>query len=137
MNMTMNNNLMNKFNINNKNNFNKNNFNNNNNLNNNNNINNINNNKVNVDIKFDPSNIIEFGKKDLLINFLDESTNKNYKIYTSPNLKIKNILYDLLNQFPEINYTNNQLMLNGQIINIEYNANNYNLNENSIIIIKT
>jgi len=136
MNMNNNSNFMNNFN----NQKNNNNFNNN--INFNNNFNNNNNNNMNFkynnisNIKFDSSNIMEFGKKKKLITFLDESTNKKYKIFTSPNLKIKNVLNDLLNQFPEINYNNNIFALNGNNINIESSISSCNLNENSIIIIK-
>ena len=142
MNMNNNSNFINFFiNQKNNNNFNNNiNFNNNNNNNNNfnNNINNNMNFKYNniSNIKFDSSNIMEFGKKKKLITFLDESTNKKYKIYTSPHLKIKNVLSDLLNQFPEINYNNNIIALNGNNINIESSISSCNLNENSIIILK-
>ena len=148
-------NYMNNYSMNNLNNFIKNNFNNNNLIsNNNNNLNsNINNNmnkinlnnnnnnngsiNYNVDMKFDSSNIIEFSKKKKLINFLDEKTNKNYKLYTSPELKVKTVLNDLLSQFPEIDYNNNRLEANGQNINPELYLGNCNLNDNSIIIIKT
>ena len=138
MSMNNNNNFMNNFNNNNfnNNNFNKNNFNNNNYNNNFNNNNNMNFNNNISNIKFDSSNIIEFGKKKKLVNFLVESTNKNYKIFTSPNLKLKNVLSDLLNQFPEIIYSNNRLELNGVNINPESSLSSCNLNENSVIIIK-
>jgi hypothetical protein len=139
MNMNNNNNFMNNFNNQNNN---INNFNNKNNSNNNNNFNNnINNNKNykynNIsNTKFDSSNIMEFGKKKKLVTFLDESTNKNYKIFTSPDLKIKNVLNDLLNQNPEINYNNSVLAINGNNINPESSISSCNLNENSIIVIK-
>ena len=108
------------------------------NMNNNNMINNMNNNMNKLDniVNFDSSNIIEFGKKKQLVNFLDESTNKRYKIYTSPQLKVKNVLNDLLNQFPEISYNGNRLEENGRNINPELYINNCKLNENSVIIIK-
>ena len=137
MNMNMNNmiNFMNQMSFMNNNMFKNNMFNNmNNNMNNimNNNMNNIMN-EINI---FDSANVIEFGKKRKLVNFLDENTNKNYKIYTSPELKLKNVLNDLLSQFPEINYNNNKLVLNGAYLNPELYINNCNLNDNSIIIIK-
>ena len=105
---------------------------------NNNMIMNMNNNMNNLDnqVNFDSSNIIEFGKKKQLVNFLDESTNKRYKIYTSPELKVKNVLNDLLNQFPEISYNGNRLEENGRNINPELYINNCKLNDNSVIIIK-
>ena len=100
----------------------------------NNNINN--NNNFNLDLKFDKSNIMEFGKKVQLLTFLDNKTNKKYQIYTSPNLKFKNVLNDLLNQFPEINYNNNGLTVNEIVINLETIIKNINLTNNSIIVIK-
>ena len=139
MNMNNNNNFMNNFNNQNNN---INNFNNKNNSNNNNNFNNNINNNTNYkynnisNTKFDSSNIMEFGKKKKLVTFLDESTNKNYKIFTSPDLKIKNVLNDLLNQNPEINYNNSVLAINGNNINPESSISSCNLNENSIIVIK-
>ena len=94
--------------------------------------NNINN--VNTDL--DPRNIMDFTKKKLLLYFLDEGGNKTYKIYTSPDLKIKNVLNDLLCQYPEIDYINNTLMINNNVINKETTIKHCNLNDNSIIIIK-
>ena len=140
MNMN-NNNFMNNYgNFNNQNN-NINSFNNKSNSNNNNFNNNFNNNMnykgTNIsNTQFDSSNIMEFGKKKKLVTFLDESTNKNYKIFTSPDLKIKNVLNDLLNQNPEINYNNSRLAINGNNINLESSISSCNLNENSIIVIK-
>ena len=140
MNMN-NNNFMNNYgNFNNQNN-NINSFNNKSNSNNN-NFNNNFNNKMNYkgtnisNTQFDSSNIMEFGKKKKLVTFLDESTNKNYKIFTSPDLKIKNVLNDLLNQNPEINYNNSRLAINGNNINLESSISSCNLDENSIIVIK-
>lgn len=101
-------------------------------------INNINNNNnYNLDLKFDATNVMEFNKKVKLLNFLDNKTNKKYQIYTSPDLKFKNVLNDLLTQFPEINYNNKDLELNGITVNLEVVIKNINLNDNSIIIIKT
>ena len=140
MNMN-NNNFMNNYgNFNNQNN-NINSFNNKSNSNNNNFNNNFNNNMnykgTNIsNTQFDSSNIMEFGKKKKLVTFLDESTNKNYKIFTSPDLKIKNVLNDLLNQNPEINYNNSRLTINGNNINLESSISSCNLDENSIIVIK-
>jgi len=34
-------------------------------------------------------NIIEFNKKNKIVNFLDEKTNKRYKLYTRSNVKVK------------------------------------------------
>ena len=87
--------------------------------------------------KFDKSNIIELNKKTKPINFLEESSNKNYKIYTSPKLKLKTVLNDLLNLYPEINYFNNNLMLNNQnFLSLNYTIDSLNLNDYSIIVIK-
>ena len=100
--------------------------------------NNINNNiNNNFDIKFDTANIMEFGKKVQLLNFLDNKTKKKYQIYTCPDLKFKNVLNDLLNQYPEINYNNINLQLNGIVVNLEANIKNIISNDNSIIVIKT
>ena len=147
----MNNNMMNNYYNNQIVPFNNNNMNrNNNNLNNINNINtNINNNNNmnksknrhvnninNVNTDLDPINIMDYSKKKLLLYFFDEGTNKTYKIYTSPDLKIENVLNDLLSQYPEIDYVNNTLMINNNVIKKETTLRYCNLNDNSIIFIK-
>ena len=98
-------------------------------------INNVNN--MEYMNKLDPSNIIQLNQKNKLVNFYEESSNNNYKIYTSPKLRLKTVLNDLLNLYPEINYFNNNLMLNNQtLLYLNYTIENLNLNDNSIIVIK-
>ena len=109
-----------------------------------NNINNNNNNVKNAEIndnkielkKFDDMNIIEFDKKNKLVNFLDDQTKKKYKIYTKKEIKLKYVLEDLSNQFPEINYKNKKLLVNGNEMNPEFTIAICNLNNNNEIIIK-
>ena len=99
----------------------------------------MNNNANNMEYmnKLDSSNIIQLNQKNKLINFLEESSNKNYKIYTSPKLQLRTVMNDLLNLYPEINYFNNNLMLNNQtILYLNYTIETLNLNDNSIIVIK-
>ena len=81
-------------------------------------------------------NIIEFNEKNKMVNFLDERTNKTYKIYTKDEIILKNLLEDLGSQFPEINYKNKKLMVDGHNILPESTIRNCNLNEQSVITIK-
>ncbi len=126
------------------NNINNNNYNNNNMNNNNKHNNNIHENKLNrhknninnVTTELDQANIIDLDKKKTLLQFLDESQNKIYKIFTSPNLTVKNALNDLLSQYPEIDYINDPLMINQTVINKDSLIRHCVLNSNSIIIIK-
>ena len=102
-----------------------------------NNNNEINNNNIKNEIEhFNSMNIIEFNKKNKIVNFLDEKTNKRYKLYTKSNIKVKNLFEDLISQFPEINYKNQKLTLNNIDINPEVSINVCNINDNSTIIIK-
>ena len=102
------------------------------------------NNQMNNDInyteymnKFDKANIVELNQKTKQINFLEESSNKSYKIYTSPKFRLKTVLNDLLSLYPEINYFNNNLMLNNQnFIPLNYVIGSLNINDNSFIVIK-
>ena len=118
---------------------------NNNNINNNNqhgnqmNRNRIHNNTENFNIKigFDPANIIEFNKKNTLIYFLDEKPNILYKIYTSPNLRIKNTLNELLGQHPEICYNKISLFFNGNIVNLNKKISSFSLSDRCPFIIKS
>ena len=116
-------------------------------MNNNNLMNNMNFNNMNMQInnninimdyvnKFDSANIIKFSHKNKLVNFADEESNKNYKIYTSPQLRLQTVLNDLLNLYPEINYSNNNLMLNQIILSLNSTIESLNLNNNSVILIK-
>ena len=114
---------------------NNNNFQNNFNSNNNNFNNNINNN-IRPNNNFSSSNVIQIGQKNKLVNFFDESSSQNYKIYTSPHLPLKNVLNDLLELYPEINYFNNNLILNQIILSPNSTIESLNLNENSVIVIK-
>ena len=102
-----------------------------------NNNNEINDNSIKNEIEqYNSMNIIEFNKKNKVVNFLDEKTNKRYKIYTKSDVKVKNIMEDLISQFPEINYKNQKLTLNNLDINPEVAISVCNLNDNSTIIIK-
>ena len=107
------------------------------------NMNQINNN-INMQInnmqymnKFDSNNIMELDQKNKAVNFLEEKTNKNYKIYTSSKLRLSTVLNDLLSLYPEINYFNNILALNNQnMLSLNYTIESLNLDDNSIIVIK-
>ena len=110
-----------------------------------NNINQINlNNNINMQMnsmeylsKFDSNNIMPLSQKNKNVNFLEEKTNKNYKIFTSPKLRLSTVLNDLLNLYPEINYYNNILALNNQnMLSLNYTIESLNLNDNSFIVIK-
>ncbi len=98
-------------------------------------MNNINN--MNYMNKFDVCNILPLSQKNKAVNFIEEKTNKNYRLYTSPKLRLGTVLNDLLNLYPEINYFNNFLALNNQnMLNLNYTVENLNLNDNSFIVIK-
>lgn len=115
-------------------------------VNNNRNINNNNNNSIINEINdqtiqdkidnFNSMNIIEFNKKDKIVNFLDEETNKIYKIYANSEIRVKNLLKDFGDLNPEINYKNKKLMINNSEINPDISIRLCHLNENSIIVIK-
>ena len=134
MNNHINNNLLENNNANNQNNINSINIQNNSNnqINNNPQIENKNNELENLN----SINVIEFNEKNKLVNFIDEQTKKNYKIYIKSDLKLKFILEDLGSQFPEINYKNKKIFINGNEVNPEMKFNNCNLNDNSSIILK-
>ena len=53
--------------------------------------------------KISKKNIVEFNKKNKILYFKDAKTNKSYKIYSKNDLKIKDVLIELENQFPELN----------------------------------
>lgn len=130
------------------------------NINNNNAINNVNNNIINnnnnnqhanqmnrnrvqneiniydVKIEFDPTNIIDFSKKTTQILFLDENMNRLYKIYTSPNLRIKNALNELLGLYPEICYNKIYLSFNGITVPLNKKISSFNLSDGCPFIIK-
>ena len=94
-------------------------------------------NNMNYMNKFDNSNIVPLSQKNKAVNFIEEKTNKNYKLYTSPKLRLGTVLNDLLSLYPEINYFNHFLALNNQnLLNLNYTIENLNLNDNSFIIIK-
>jgi hypothetical protein len=85
---------------------------------------------------FELNNIIEFRKKDILLNFLDDETKKLYRIYTKSDLKLENVLEDLVNQFPELSYKNKRILINNNKANLSSKINSFNLNAQSNIIIK-
>jgi hypothetical protein len=91
----------------------------------------------NVKIEFDPANIIDFSKKTTLIYFMDEKANRLYKIYTSPNLRIKNALNELLFQHPEICYNKIFLFFNGNIVSLNKKISSFNLSDSCPFIIKS
>lgn len=86
--------------------------------------------------KFEQINIIEFRKKDILLNFLDDETKKKYKIYTKSDLKLESVLEDLVSQFPELSYKNKIILINNNRANLSSKINSFNLNAESNIIIK-
>lgn len=86
--------------------------------------------------RFDKANIAELGKKNKLVNFVEERTNKNFKIYTTNKLRLRTVLNDLLSLYPEINYNNNDLMINQIILSLNSTIESLNLNQNSAILIK-
>ena len=86
--------------------------------------------------KFEQNNIIEFRKKDKLLNFLDDETKKIYKIYTKSDLKLESVLEDLVNQFPELSYKNKRILINNNNANLTSKINSFNLNDQTNIIIK-
>ena len=127
MGFNMNNNLMS---INNNMNNNRNNF--------NMNVINVINNISNMDYlnKLDSANVIQLTQKNKLVNFLEESSNKYYKIYTSPKLRLRTVLNDLLNLYPEINYQDNNLIINQNFLSLNSTIESLNLNDNAFILIK-
>jgi len=96
----------------------------------------INRGNLNLEQMLNSMNIIEFTRKNELIQFMYEKNPKKYKIYTKKDLVLKNVLEDLCSQFPELSYKNKKLFLNGNQIQQEAKLNHLNLNEDSIIIIK-
>jgi hypothetical protein len=86
--------------------------------------------------RFDKTNIVELSKKNKLVNFVEEKTNKNFKIYTANKLRLRTVLNDLLCLYPEINYNNNDLMINQIILSLNSTIESLNLNQNSAILIK-
>ena len=86
--------------------------------------------------EFEKNNIIEFRKKDILLNFLDDETKKLYKIYTMSDLKLESVLEDLVSQFPELSYKNKRILINNNNANLSSKINSFNLNAQSNIIIK-
>lgn len=86
--------------------------------------------------RFEQKNIIEFDKKNILLNFLDDETNKLYKIYTKSDLKLESVLEDLVSQFPELSYKNKRILINNNNANLSSKINSFNLNAQSNIIIK-
>jgi len=97
-------------------------------------INNISN--MNYLNKLDSANIIQLNKKNKLVNFLEEASNKYYKIYTSPKLRLRTVLNDLLNLYPEINYQDNNLIINHNFLSLNSTIESLNLNDNAFILIK-
>ena len=85
---------------------------------------------------FDKANIAELSKRNKLVNFVEERTNKNFKIYTGNKLRLRTVLNDLLSLYPEINYNNNDLMINQIILSLNSTIESLNLNQNSAILIK-
>ena len=83
-------------------------------------------------------NIIEFNKKNRIVSFLDETTNKIYKICTSNKIIVKNLLEELCNNFPELNYNNRKLMLKSNNLEVRLDSSIYNFikDDFSTIIIK-
>ena len=112
----------------------------NNNMNNNRNNFNMNviNNISNMDYlnKLDSANVIQLTQKNKLVNFLEESSNKYYKIYTSSKLRLRTVLNDLLNLYPEINYQDNNLIINQNFLSLNSTIESLNLNDNAFILIK-
>ena len=85
---------------------------------------------------FEKKNIVEFNKKNKILYFKDAKTNKSYKIYSKNDLKIKDVLIELENQFPELNLQNKKLKVGNTQLDKEYYLNSYNLNENNIILMQ-
>ena len=85
---------------------------------------------------FEKKNIVEFNKKNKILYFKDIKTNKSYKIYSKNDLKIKDVLIDLENQFPELNLENKKLKVGNTQLDKDYYLNSYNFNENNIILLQ-
>ena len=86
--------------------------------------------------RFEQKNIIEFDKKNILLNFLDGETKKKYKIYAKLDLKLENVLDDLVSQFPELSYKNKRILVNNNNVNLSAKLSTFDLNADSDIIIK-
>jgi len=86
--------------------------------------------------RFEQKNIIEFNKKNILLNFLDGETKKIYKIYTKLDLKLEDVLDDLVSQFPELTYKNKRILVNNNSVNLSAKLSSFDLNAQSNIIIK-
>jgi hypothetical protein len=84
---------------------------------------------------FEKKNIVEFDKKNKVLYFKDARSNKSYKIYSKSDLKIKDVLSDLENQFPELNLQNKKLKVGNTQLDKDLYLNSYNLNDNNIILI--
>jgi hypothetical protein len=86
--------------------------------------------------RFEQKNIIEFDKKNILLNFLDGETKKKYKICSKLDLKLENVLDDLVSQFPELSYKNKRILVNNNNVNLSAKLSTFDLNADSDIIIK-
>ena len=75
-------------------------------------------------------------KKNILLNFLDGETKKKYKIYAKLDLKLENVLDDLVSQFPELSYKNKRILVNNNKVNLSAKLSTFDLNADSNIIIK-
>ena len=73
--------------------------------------------------KFNSRNIIEFNKKCRLVTFIDDKNKKEYKIYTKPNIKLKFILEDLGNRFPELDLKDKKFFSKEKELNLDFTIN--------------
>lgn len=102
------------------------------------NANNINNNNNSSSIGGD--NIVDFKMKNWKLVFEDKRKGnqvKIYEIYTSPDLKFKNIINSLKEDNPDLvfNPETHSLLINGNALNLETSCNQNNIPSNSSISI--
>ena len=85
--------------------------------------------------EFEKKNVIEFNNKDKIIYFMDDKSKKSYKIYTKSEMKVKDVIDDLENQFPELNVRHRKLKYGNRDLNVESQINSFSINESNIILL--
>ena len=86
--------------------------------------------------ELEKKNIIDFNLKNKILYFLDDKSKKSYKIYIRDDMKLKYVLDDLENQFPDLNAKNRILKIGNHELNPESQINSYSINESNIIVMQ-
>jgi len=83
------------------------------------------------------NNLVDFSRKDKIINFFDEQNKKNYKILANNSVMLKDLFQDLINQYPEIGSKNIVFFSAGKKISPELKLFDFISGINPIINIKS